>query len=120
MDLVSVDPEEALPRLRERMRRVFDAYDAHRADPARLPVLDVFNWEDVMVNTIYADGLGLLADLCRAAGHPPAEATEFERRSRRVRNALEENCWDDRVGVFWDLYGTDEQPARVLTFACLF
>ena len=34
-----------------------------------------------MVNTIYADGLALLGDLCRVAGYPPSEAAEFERRA---------------------------------------
>ena len=120
MGLTGLPPEEVLPQLRRSMQRLFGAYAAHRADPSRLPVLDVFNWEDVMVNTIYSDGLGRLADLCRSAGYPPAEIDEFERRSRRVRNALEDKCWDSRGGVFWDLYGADEQPARTLTFTCLF
>jgi glycogen debranching enzyme len=120
MQLNGFEAADILPQLRLNMDRLFGAYAAHRADPGRLPVLDVFNWEDVMVNTIYADGLALLADLCRAAGHPPAEATEFEQRARRVRSALEDKCWDSRAGVFWDLYGADEQRARTLTFSSLF
>lgn len=120
MNLTGLQPELVLGQLRVSMRRLFGAYEQHRADPARLPGLDVFNWEDVMVNTIYADGLTLLADLCRAAGYPAAEATEFELRGRRVRHALEEKCWDSRAGAFWDLFGADEQPARVLTFSSLF
>jgi glycogen debranching enzyme len=120
MELTGLEPSEILPQLRRSMRRLFDAYAAYRADPARLPRLDVFNWEDVMVNTIYADGLGLLADLCRAAGYPTAAAAKLERRFRRVCGALEDRCWDDRAGVFWDLYGADEHPARTLTVTCLF
>ncbi|HYV23437.1 MAG TPA: hypothetical protein VEN31_12375, partial [Candidatus Bathyarchaeia archaeon] len=34
--------------------------------------------------------------------------------------ALEAKCWDDERGVFWDLAGWDETPARTLTFSCLF
>ena len=102
------------------MDRLFRAYEPHREDPARLLALDVFNWEDVMVNTIYADGLHCLAGLCRAADYPPAEAAEFERRARRVLAALADKCWDERVGVFWDLYGYEEQRAHTLTFSCLF
>jgi glycogen debranching enzyme len=102
------------------MQRLFSHYEAHREDPARLLALDVFNWEDVMVNTIYADGLQLLGSLCREAGYPLAEAAEFERRARRVLGALEEKCWDERAGVFWDLYGYDEQRAHTLTFTSLF
>jgi glycogen debranching enzyme len=120
MQLQGLAPEAILPQLRLSMAGLFDAYAAHRSDPGHLLALDVFNWEDVMVNTIYADGLALLGDLCRAAGNPPAEALEFETRARRVRRALEDKCWDSQAGVFWDLYGVAEQPSRTLTFACLF
>jgi glycogen debranching enzyme len=120
MQLGQLSPEQVLPRLRSSMQRLFSAYEAHREDPARLLALDVFNWEDVMVNTIYADGLQLLGGLCREAGYPATEAAEFERRSRRVLGALEEKCWDERVGVFWDLYGYEEQRAHTLTFTSLF
>jgi glycogen debranching enzyme len=120
MQLHGLPNEEVLPRLRLSMQRLFSAYAPHRADPGRLPGLDVFNWEDVMVNTIYADGLALLADLCRAAGYAVSEANAFEQRARDVCGALEAKCWDSRAGVFWDLYGIDEQPARTLTFSSLF
>jgi glycogen debranching enzyme len=120
MQLEGVPAEDVLPRLRLGMQRLFGAYAAHRGDPGRLPNLDVFNWEDVMVNTIYADGLGLLGDLCRAAGYAPGEANEFEQRARRVRIALEDKCWDSRAGLFWDLHGADEQRARTVTFTSLF
>jgi glycogen debranching enzyme len=120
MQLGDLPPEQVLDALRVNMKRLFSAYEPHREDPGRLLGLDVFNWEDVMVNAIYADGLQCLGKLCREAGYPFAEAAEFERRGRRVLNALEEKCWDERAGVFWDLYGHDEQRARTLTFSCLF
>src|SRR5207245_4411219 len=105
MNLGDLPPERVLPELVNNMQRLFRAYEPHREDPARLLALDVFNWEDVMVNSIYADGLQLLGGLCRAADYPLAEAAEFERRSRRVLAAVEEKCWDARSGVVWDLYG---------------
>ncbi len=120
MNLHELAPEKVHAHLTANMDRLFGEYHAFREDPGRLPGMDVFNWEDVMVNTIYADGLQLLGTLCRAAGYPPAEAAEFERRSRRVLSALEEQCWDDRAGVFWDLYGYEEQRAHTLTFTSLF
>ena len=120
MNLHDVPAERFADALRGSMQRLFGAYAANREDPARLLALDVFNWEDVMVNSIYADGLQCLGGLCREAGYPPAEAAEFERRARRVLAALEEKCWDERSGVFWDLYGYDENRAQVLTFTSLF
>ena len=113
-------PEETLPQLRRSMQRLFDAYAPFRADSARIPALDVFTWEDVMVNAIYADGLRCLSKLVAVAGDAPREAFEFEARAARVRRALEEKCWDDRAGVFWDLAGWDEVPAKTLTFSSLF
>jgi glycogen debranching enzyme len=120
MNLDDVPSDEFADLLRESMDRLFSAYAPHREDPARLVALDVFNWEDVMVNSIYADGLQCLGGLCREAGYPATEAAEFERRGRRVLAALEDKCWDERVGVFWDLYGYDEHRAQTLTFSCLF
>ncbi|HEX8967480.1 MAG TPA: trehalase family glycosidase [Chloroflexota bacterium] len=120
MDLHEVPAERLAGALRTSMQRLFGAYAPHREDPARLLALDVFNWEDVMVNSIYADGLQCLGGLCREAGYPPAEAAEFERRGRRVLGALEDKCWDERSGVFWDLYGYEEDRAHTLTFTCLF
>ena len=120
MNLHAVAPEAMQDALNKNMARLFGAYAPHREDPARLLGLDVFNWEDVMVNSIYADGLQCLGGLCREAGYPPAEAAEFERRARHVLAALEEKCWDERSGVFWDLYGYEETRAHTLTFTSLF
>src|SRR5216117_1521829 len=78
-------PEETLPQLRRSMQRLFDAYAPFRADSARIPALDVFTWEDVMVNAIYADGLRCLSKLVAVAGDAPREAFEFEAPAARVR-----------------------------------
>ena len=67
MNLHQVADEQMRAELVKNMNRLFTAYEAHREDPARVLALDVFNWEDVMVNTIYADGLQCLGGLCRAA-----------------------------------------------------
>ena len=109
-------PAETLPTLRRSMQRLFDAY----ADvpPERQPLLDVFLFEDVMMNAIYADGLRALATLSRAVGAPDAD--RLERESAKTRMALMEKCWDERAGLFWDLSGAAEEPARVVTFTSLF
>src|SRR5438034_4861135 len=96
-------PEETLPQLRRSMQRLFGAYAPYRNEPARIPALDVFTWEDVMMNAIYADGLRCLAKLTAIAGEPPREAGEFSARATRVRQALETKCWDDDRGVCWDV-----------------
>jgi len=120
MGIPSQPPETTLPTLTRQMDALFADYEIHRGDPARILSLDRFVWEDVMVNTIYADGLKRLGPLCRAAGYPEPEAREFEERGARVLTALEAKCWDEKAGLFWDLAGWSEQPERVLTFTSLF
>src|SRR2546422_9224178 len=86
MGIASGPPEEVRPQLHRSMRRLFDAYAPHRADPARIPALDTFTWEDVMVNAIYADGLRCLAKLTDLA----READEFNAREPGARRARDE------------------------------
>jgi len=109
-------PTDTLPALRRSMQRLFTAYKD--AAPEAQPLLDVFLFEDVMMNSIYADGLRALAKLSRAVGSPDAD--RFERESKRTLGALMRKCWDEEAGVFWDLSGKAEEQAKVLTFTSLF
>lgn len=110
-------PESVLPALRRSMQRLFRAYEG--AGARREPLLDVFLFEDVMVNAIYADGLRALAGLCRAAGLP-SEAAECDAGYRATLRALVTKCWDEDAAAFRDLSGARERPVRVLTFSILF
>ena len=109
-------PTDTLPALRRSMQRLFTAYKD--AAPETEPLLGVFLFEDVMVNSIYADGLRALAKLSRAVGAPDAD--RFERESKRTLDALMKKCWDQKAGLFWDLSGATEEQARLLTFTSLF
>jgi glycogen debranching enzyme len=109
-------PADTLPTLQRSMQRLFDAYQD--VPPEKQPLLDVFLFEDVMMNSIYADGLRALATLSRAVGAPDPE--RFERASKRTLDALMAKCWDQDAGVFWDLSGVAEERAKVLTFTSLF
>jgi hypothetical protein len=66
--------------------------------------------EDVLFNTIYADGLSALARI--ADDHDPALALWSRRLAARVLEGLLERCWDDRVGLFFNLVGRHERPKR--------
>ncbi len=118
MRVVWDPPGQTMPSLRRNMQRLFDAY-APVKDASRLPHLDVFVWEEVMFNTIYADGLMSLSRLAPFAGRPE-EAPTLRARALKVINALQEKCWDEKAGVFWDLAGAAEERVRTLTFSCLF
>src|SRR5262249_38686697 len=87
-------------------------------DPAKVFAADKFVVEDVMVNTIYAKNLAVLAELYHEAGDELA-AKEVAARAARTRAALYEKCWDERPGLFVDLAGAREEKLRVNTFTAL-
>jgi glycogen debranching enzyme len=107
---------ETLPAWRRSMHRLFDAYKGRSREEQA--TMDVFLFEDVMMNVIYADALRALARLVRAVGQPGAD--ELERASRRTYEALVAKCWDPERGLFWDLSGKREEQVKVLTFTSLF
>lgn len=105
--------------LRAAMQRIFDAYAPWRHDLTALMARDAFVVEDVMVNSFYAQGLRALARLCRFANEEQ-DAAEFVALAARVESALVEKCYDDRAGIFFNLDGANETPARVITATSLF
>ena len=109
-------PSDTLPELRRSMQRLFRAYE--HETPERQPQLDVFLFEDVMMNSIYADGWRSLARLGRDVG--VADAEGCEREYRRTLASLKRKCWDESAGAFWDLSGDAEEQVKVLTFTSLF
>lgn len=116
MGVPAQPPEATLPAWRRSMHRLFDAYKGKSHE--QQATLDVFAFEDVMMNVIYADALRALARLVRAAGMPGAD--ELEEQQRRTHVALMEKCWDPKRGLFWDLAGAREERVTVLTFTSLF
>ncbi|MBP2334876.1 hypothetical protein JOF41_001054 [Saccharothrix coeruleofusca] len=73
-----------------------------------------FAWIDVLVNTIYADGLRCLAELVGTGGEV------FARRADAVLVGMLEHCWDDRRGVFSDVDAVTGRRVDVLTASSLF
>lgn len=104
--------------LRQAMERIFKAYAPLRQNLQALIDADVFVVEDVMVNSIYAQGLRALARICRSIGD--ADAGEFDRLAERVEEALVSKCYDDRRGIFFDRCGMNEVPSAVVTVTSLF
>jgi glycogen debranching enzyme len=111
-------PSEVLPELRRSMQRLFRAYEP--LSMKQQPQADVFLFEDVMVNAIYADSLRALSRVIRESGGDARIADDLASRARATSRALVEKCWDDRAAAFWDLSGLREEQVKVLTFSILF
>ena len=97
------------------LRKVYEAYEPLRGDDRRILSADIFHFEDVLVNSIYALGLRSLA---RLLGDSP-EAQEFQRQADRALEALLAKCWDDEAGAFFDLSGVAETPIKEVTISSL-
>jgi hypothetical protein len=74
--------------------------------------------EDVLFNTLYADGLHALARLARAAGDDQLVAWA-EAAAARVVESLLDRCWDERAGLFFNLYGRRERRVTRRTIISL-
>jgi hypothetical protein len=76
------------------------------------------HWEDVLVNSVYADGLASLARLAAAVGDTVLEAWALATGVRAL-DALLERCYDERRGLFFSLLGRRERRVEVKTVESL-
>ena len=77
-------------------------------DLDRMLRLNEHQFEDVLVNSIYADGLQALARLAGRAGMVELERWALSR-ARETLGALVDRCYDERRGLFFNLSGRSEQ-----------
>ncbi|MYC29295.1 MAG: hypothetical protein F4X65_04290 [Chloroflexi bacterium] len=97
------------------LRKVYAAYEPMRGDDRRILAADIFHFEDVLVNSIYAFSLRSLARLLDDS----PEADEFRREADKTRDALLEKCWNEKAGAFFDLSGVAEKQVEVVTISSL-
>ena len=98
------------------LKKLYKAYEPLRGDDRRILQADLFNIEDVLVNSIYIFGLRALARLLEAAG---GDNREYMREADRSRDALIRKCWDEEAGAFFDLSGVSERSVKVITISSL-
>jgi hypothetical protein len=103
------------------MRELFATYDPQGAgrDPDDdLTPYGRFVWQDVLVNSIYANSARALARLLGERDHPD-EANSWEHTAATTATALLRDCWDPFTGAFYDTYlaVSDDQTAPVRTQA---
>ena len=98
------------------LRKLYQAYEPLRGDDRRILQADLFNFEDVLVNSIYIVGLRSLARLLEVEGE---DNSEFTREADRSRDTLIRKCWDDDAGALFDLSGVDERSVKIITISSL-
>ena len=97
---------------------ICDPYDKFNRDPKKMIALNHFVVADVMVNVIYIENLKVLAELCLQV-KDEAGAAIYIARAAKARDSLEELCWDETDGLYYDVNGKENQKLRVNTFTSL-
>lgn len=69
--------------------------------------------KEVAFNTIYAQNLAALAELCRELGDQ--DGLKYKQLSDKVSKAILDKMYDRQAAAFWDLQGPDDKPLKILT-----
>ncbi|MEX2238378.1 MAG: hypothetical protein WEB00_12695 [Dehalococcoidia bacterium] len=77
-----------------------------------------FHAEDVIVNTFLGLSLEAAAEAHQRLGQAEA-ATKARDRAERLLGALLKKSWDPEAGLFWELYGAEEQALKTATISGL-
>jgi glycogen debranching enzyme len=108
------------------MRKLFADYGAGRDPDEDLSRHGLFAWQDVMVNSIYANSAGALARLLQERGRSDA-AAQWQQIAASTMAALLRDCWDESTGAFYDTYLSSAHNSdlrrtqvKILTFSSLF
>ncbi|MGW3043653.1 MGH1-like glycoside hydrolase domain-containing protein [Kitasatospora sp. NPDC001159] len=102
------------------MRELIGSYSGDRTPESRLREHRAFVWNDVLVNTIYADGLFSLSRLAIAAGLSVETSSALSARAQGISESLLRHCWDDEAGAFFDVDQVSGSRVEVLTATSLF
>jgi glycogen debranching enzyme len=76
------------------------------------------HWEDVLVNSVYADGLASIERLATRLGDDGL-AGWARRAAAQTLDGLLERCYDERRGLFFSLLGSRERRIEIKTVESL-
>ena len=86
--------------------------------PARIARVGRHHQEDVLLNSVYAQGLTSLTRLAELGNDRQLAAWAAEK-AERVTQALVAKCFDPELGLFFNLAGPREEPVRIKSILSL-
>jgi glycogen debranching enzyme len=112
----TVDPSPGRLRTRARLAQGLNKLCNQRPDLALR--INPLQWEDVLVNAVYLDGLASLARLARRRSDDQLESWA-KLRAQHGLEALLDRCYDERRGLFFSLAGPRQRRVEVKTIVSL-
>jgi neutral trehalase len=97
---------------------ICDPYEEVNRDPLKMIELDHFAVANVMMNTIYIENLRILGRLFLRLGDV-TRSDMYLARADKARRSLDEFCWDEVDGLFYDVNGKGNEKIRVNTVSSL-
>lgn len=82
-------------------------------DLSKIRQSERFLVKEVGFNTIYAQNLDALSQLCAIMGD--ADAAKYKKLSQKVSKSIKDKMYDRQAAAFWDLQGPDDKPLKILT-----
>ena len=111
-----IDPSPRRLRSRARLAQALSKLCNHRAELVLR--IHPLQWEDVLVNSVFADGLASLGRLAARTGDVELESWAQSQAEATLAGLLERS-YDPRRGLFFTLAGRNERPAQLKTIASL-
>ncbi len=97
---------------------ICDPYDQSGRDPKAMLDLDHFVVANVMMNSIYIENLRVLSALC-ANVNDSNNAAKYQKRAEIAHKSLDQLCWDEADGLYYDVNGRENRKMRVNTISSL-
>lgn len=97
---------------------IFTKYKKCDWDIKKIFASDIFNVEDALVNSIYAENLLCMRELARILSKK-IDAEFYKKKALLCERAIQKKCWDDKDEIFYSLSGKQEKFLRVKTCASL-
>jgi glycogen debranching enzyme len=111
-----IAPSPRLLRSRARLAQGLNKLCDHRPELALR--VNPWQWEDVLVNSVYADGLASLARLARRASDSQLAAWA-DATAEATLDALLKRCYDSQRGLFFSLSGRGQRRIELKTIVSL-